>query len=618
MNQDPLPAVVGDRFSKALFGKWGLVGETPDPTRHAVAAGYDFFRGHPDSTLKPEQYDDWTKHTAHFDSASPNPSCDANQIPPSWHRDPICVAALTEDGATRCAPAAAPCDAIYATMENVDDALLWINAVPSGQPWLVTLSFNAAHAPNHAPPGTGLPCPGSPDLTCYRAMVTAMDEQIQDLLDGLPAGDTTIIFLGDNGSEKGVAVDPFDPDRAKFTLYEGGINIPLIVSGAAVKRTGAVVERESQALVNTTDLFITLLELSGATLDMPEDWEHDSFSLVPILDDDCAGGCTEEGVRQYAYAERIEIGKAIRNRDGYKLIYGAKDDVHAWELFSLADDPFEDVSLLDSASGNLLVADTDLQVILDDLRQKLGEPGAPPNLPSAGLDPDGDGVTILDRPCEDDSDNDGDGMVDCGDTACQGVGICGEIECTDLWDNDGDGAVDCADSDCTSSPCGPEGEFNCGDGFDNDGDGEIDCRWDPDCQLWGCGEFECSDSIDNDGDGLTDCGPSADPDCTDLNRDGDLPKYCDDNCPNEYNPLQFDTDLDGCGNVCDTDWDQSGLSAFSDFGLWAMAFGSSNQNFKILEPHTGPVGFSDFGQWSADFGNPPGPSGTTNGTMACP
>ena len=52
-----------------------------------------------------------------------------------------------------------------------------------------------------------------------------------------------------------------------------------------------------------------------------------------------------------------------------------------------------------------------------------------------------------------------------------------EAECTDGLDNDSDGAIDCADSDCDSiGVCGPEGKFDsCSDGYDNDGDGDIDC-----------------------------------------------------------------------------------------------------------------------------------------------
>ncbi len=53
--------------------------------------------------------------------------------------------------------------------------------------------------------------------------------------------------------------------------------------------------------------------------------------------------------------------------------------------------------------------------------------------------------------CGDGTDNDGDGIVDCDDPDCWGVGACStEVDCGNSEDDDLDGAVDCADSDCSS------------------------------------------------------------------------------------------------------------------------------------------------------------------------
>jgi hypothetical protein len=67
---------------------------------------------------------------------------------------------------------------------------------------------------------------------------------------------------------------------------------------------------------------------------------------------------------------------------------------------------------------------------------------------------------------------------------------------------------DCDDFDRTiGKPCASE---ICDDGSDNDGDGKVDCD-DPDCSKDStCGgtEKNCKDGVDNDNDGLTDCNDS--------------------------------------------------------------------------------------------------------------
>ena len=55
--------------------------------------------------------------------------------------------------------------------------------------------------------------------------------------------------------------------------------------------------------------------------------------------------------------------------------------------------------------------------------------------------------------CDDNVDNDGNGLTDCEDIKCQGVPACPAAEnCLDDLDNDGDGYIDCYDSDCSSAP----------------------------------------------------------------------------------------------------------------------------------------------------------------------
>ena len=92
-----------------------------------------------------------------------------------------------------------------------------------------------------------------------------------------------------------------------------------------------------------------------------------------------------------------------------------------------------------------------------------------------------------------------------------------------------------------------------------------------------------------------------------------------DNCSESANDAQDDTDSDDCGNICDADYDQSGVVGFGDFTPFSVAFSSSGQLFCHVQPIPGcVVGFDDFTYFGVAFSFPPGPSGTTAGTTACP
>ncbi|MCP5463423.1 MAG: putative metal-binding motif-containing protein [Deltaproteobacteria bacterium] len=102
--------------------------------------------------------------------------------------------------------------------------------------------------------------------------------------------------------------------------------------------------------------------------------------------------------------------------------------------------------------------------------------------------------------CNDQIDNDEDGLADCEDPSCDtwyecnGVGP--EEICDDGLDNDSDGSADCDDADCMfDTSCVASGsESACGDGIDNDGDGFADCE-DADCQGFILGQDENGDDV---------------------------------------------------------------------------------------------------------------------------
>lgn len=195
----------------------------------------------------------------------------------------------------------------YMSTVQVDDALARVAAMP--EPWFLYVAFNAPHTPLNLPPAELLagPLPGEGAATHerYDAVLEALDTEIGRLLDGIPSavlGRTTVIVAGDNGtSDHGVPPD-WDLGRNKHTPYEGGVRVPLVVSGPHVTSPGSV----SGALVHVSDVLPTVADLAGVPLGGPDGGvldladgpvPLDGRSLLPFLADPDAPG------RTWVYAE---------------------------------------------------------------------------------------------------------------------------------------------------------------------------------------------------------------------------------------------------------------------------------------------------------------------------
>lgn len=236
----------------------------------------------------------------------------------------------------------------YATTDTANDAIAMIQVLP--EPWFLWVCFQAPHTPFHAPPAYlhHFPLQGDPSSSPamhMKAMTEAMDLEIGRILATLTSSlrdRTTIIFMGDNGTD-GVAVEaPARRDHAKGTLYEGGIRVPLIVSGPDVAHPGSV----CQAPVQAADVFATVAELAEATI--PANLQHDSVSLVPYLRDP-----HRQPLRRYAFSEtfwpngpgyHLFESRTVRD-ERYKLISRPWN----WppeEMYDLTVDPDESSDLL--------------------------------------------------------------------------------------------------------------------------------------------------------------------------------------------------------------------------------------------------------------------------------
>lgn len=258
----------------------------------------------------------------------------------------------------------------YATTDNVNDALTWLGAQGTNR-WFLWLAFNAPHTPYHRPP-TNL-CPTYAGLSgtaqdiqqnprrYFEASVEAMDTELGRLLEGINTNETTIFFIGDNGTMGRVIQPPYSTARGKDTLYEGGVRVPLIAAGPDILSPG----RTSDAVVHVADLFATIVELAGGSVaaSVPPSLPNDSRSLVPILRAETFHP-TEPAVlmeNSEPLAANTQAGRAVRQGD-YKLLQFTNQ---VEELYHLPTDPLERTNLL---NRTLTVGETSA---LQTLRAKL-------------------------------------------------------------------------------------------------------------------------------------------------------------------------------------------------------------------------------------------------------
>ncbi len=298
-------------IAKANIGKWHLQNPMPmSNLNNPTIMGYDHFSGNFIGQLT--SYTNWTKVTNGVSSTVTN----------------------------------------YATTETANDAISWI-AAQDNKPFFLWLAFNAPHSPYHLPPaglhsyinlsGTTQDIMQNP-TSYFKASLEALDHEIGRLFDSLEASNqldsTDIIFIGDNGNTIQTA-QIANTDRAKGTIYQYGVHVPFIIAGPSVADPGRV----SDALVNTADLFATILDLFGYADwpgQIPVDKPVDSKSIVPVLKNQ---GAT---IRPWAFTEIFKVttdgndGKTMRNT-AYKLL---RFDDGREEFYHLATDPGETNNLL--------------------------------------------------------------------------------------------------------------------------------------------------------------------------------------------------------------------------------------------------------------------------------
>lgn len=296
------------KYATANIGKWHLQFLSPQTVNNPNIMGYDHYSGI-------------------FNGAVQNYF--------SWRKTVNGVSANTTN---------------YTTTDLTNDAINWLGQQTNAKPFFLWMAFNAPHDPIHLPPdtlhsyhtlsGTAADIAANPK-NYFKAMVESMDNQVGKLYTWLQANNkldsTDIIFIGDNGTVSTVA----QTNKAKGSVYQGGVSVPFIISGPSVKNQGRV----SNALVNFQDLFATIIELGGYTnwrSQIPANKPVDGVSLLPILNNQATD------VRPWAFTEIFSVvpqpteGKAMRNKD-FKLM---NFESGKQEFYNLTNDPNERTNLL--------------------------------------------------------------------------------------------------------------------------------------------------------------------------------------------------------------------------------------------------------------------------------
>ncbi len=298
----------GAGYTTGFVGKWHLGGwRSPDGPTDAKSQGFDLFTGTPTNLLS---------------KGNPTPpSGEEEDFYGFWHVD--------EGGEREWVDG-------YATSIDVDDALRFVRRAEP--PWLLVLSLHAPHPPMHVPPADLVRTPvddTSSKPERYRAALEAVDTELGRLLDAIDRDTlarTTVVVTADNGTSPEGVEAPEEAARAKSTLYERGIRVPLLVSGAAAARRAGEV---TPALAHVADLLPTFAELAGA--EVPADL--DGVSLVGVLEGE---DTSERAALLTRWTPAGATSESAARDERYKLIRRGS----AVELYDLVADPGERTDLV--------------------------------------------------------------------------------------------------------------------------------------------------------------------------------------------------------------------------------------------------------------------------------
>jgi N-sulfoglucosamine sulfohydrolase len=208
----------------------------------------------------------------------------------------------------------------------------FLDKAPKGKPFFVQVGYSDPHrifnAKQFEPDPEKISLPGHwpdtklvrEDFAAYLGEIQRLDSDVGRVLEDLKKRgldqNTLVVFIGDNG---GALL------RGKGTLYNLGLNVPLIIRHPGLIKPGQV----SDALVSGIDIAPTFLSVAGAAV--PKNIT--GISLVPSFQDASFKGHDHIFAVRGAHGQGLpnntadfDLGRTIFNRK-YKLIYNA-----IWQL----------------------------------------------------------------------------------------------------------------------------------------------------------------------------------------------------------------------------------------------------------------------------------------------
>ncbi len=176
-------------------------------------------------------------------------------------------------------------DSVYLTQRLADEAVKFIDQHQDSS-FFLYVPFSAPHTPFQITREYYDRFPNEPDRNkrIYYGMIAALDDAVGQIVAALREKgleeNTMIWFLSDNGGATYTrATDNYPLKGGKFTNFEGGLNVPMMLQWKQHIPAGM----QFNSPVISMDIFQTTTEISGIVL--PKDRPYDGVNLLPYLTD---------------------------------------------------------------------------------------------------------------------------------------------------------------------------------------------------------------------------------------------------------------------------------------------------------------------------------------------